>query len=122
MHVAHLLHRSAVQFPDRPLWVTPELTIRYADGARRVNRIANSLLAHGQQRDRVAILAVNRFEHFETYLAALTAGMTATPFNPRAHADELSFMVEDAEPRFFVFSPQFREVVEVLRHRHGCVE
>jgi long-chain acyl-CoA synthetase len=122
MHLAHFLHRSAGQFPQRPLWIAPDLTINYGDGARRINRIANALLAKGQQRDRVAILAVNRFEHFEVYLAALTAGMTATPFNPRAHVDELSFMVGESEPKFFVFSPEFLDAVEALRAKHPCVE
>jgi long-chain acyl-CoA synthetase len=122
MHLAHLLHRSAMQHARRPLWVTPDHTISYAEGARRVNRIANSLLAKGEQRDRVAILAVNRFEHFEVYLAALTAGMTASPFNPKLHIDELSFMVEDSGARFFVFSPDFTEVAEALRSRHPGVE
>jgi len=94
----------------------------YADGARRVNAFANSLLAAGVQRDRVAILSVNRFEHFEAYLAALTAGMTATPLNPKLHVDELSFMVDDSEPRFFVFSPEFVDVAIELRAKHKCVE
>lgn len=122
MHLAHLLHRSAQQFPERPLWITPDLEISYGEGAGRINRIANSLLSKGRQRDRVAILAVNRFEHFEVYLAALTAGMTATPFNPKLHVDELSMMVEDSEPRFFVFSPEYADAVNTLREKHACVE
>lgn len=121
MHLAHLLHRSALNFSGRPLWVTPDVTINYGDGARRINRIAHSLLARGKQRDRVAILAVNRFEHFEVYLAAQTAGMAATPFNPKLHIDELGFMLEDAQPSFFVFSPEFGETARALRLQHPTV-
>ena len=122
MHLAHLLHRSAIQVPRRPLWISPDVTINYSEGARRVNRIANWLLAHGTQRDRVAILAANRFEHFEMYLAALNAGMTATPMSPKLHIDELTYMLEDSEPRFFVFSPELADVASALRARHGCVK
>ncbi|CAB3744127.1 Long-chain-fatty-acid--CoA ligase FadD13 [Paraburkholderia sediminicola] len=122
MDLAHLLHRSAMQFPERPLWVTPETSIPYAEAARRANRIATSLLQGGQQRDRVAILSVNRFEHFEMFLAALNAGMAATPFNPKLHVDELSFMIEDSTPAFFVFSPEFAVTVKTLRARHTCVQ
>ena len=122
MHVAYLLHRSAMQFPTRPLWVAPGLTIPYAEGSKRVNRISHWLLSNGEQRDRVGILAVNRFEHFEVYLGALNAGMTATPFNPRLHADDLGFMIEDSQCRFFVFSPEYAEVARELRTKHPCVE
>jgi long-chain acyl-CoA synthetase len=122
MHVAHLLHRSAMQFPSRPLWIAPGLTIPYAEGAMRINRIARSLLSKGVQRDRVGILSLNRFEHFEIYLSALNAGMTATPFNPRAHADELGFMIEDSQSKFFVFSPEYADLAKELRGKHSCVE
>lgn len=121
MDLAHLFHRAAMDFPERPLWISPATKISYGNGARRINQIAHSLLVRGQQRDRVAILSVNRFEHFEIYLGALTAGMIATPLSPKLHVDELSYMVEDSEPRFFVFSPEFADVAKSLRTRHSCV-
>lgn len=121
MHLAHFVHRSARNFPDRPLWLAPNLMITYADGARRINRLANAFLAKGQQRDRVVIVSSNRFEAFEAYLGALNAGMTATPLNPKLHVDEIGYMLSDSGARFFVFSPEYAEMAEQLRGKHGNV-
>ncbi|GAB3627521.1 AMP-dependent synthetase [Pandoraea terrae] len=122
MHLAHFVYRSARCHPDRPLWITPDITISYEEGLRRINSIAHYLLAKGQQRDRVAIISTNRFEAFEVYLGAQAAGMTPTPLNPKLHADEISFMVSDSGAKFFVFSPEFTEIVQTLRSRHPEVE
>jgi long-chain acyl-CoA synthetase len=121
MHLAHFVERSARNHPQRPLWLTPEVAISYEDGVRRIRSIAHSLLARGEQRDRVAILASNRFEAYEAYLAALAAGMAATPLNPKLHLDEVSFMVEDSGARFFVFSPEFADMARALQARHPDV-
>ncbi|TIP30737.1 MAG: long-chain fatty acid--CoA ligase [Mesorhizobium sp.] len=115
MHVAHLVHRSALRYPDRPLWLGDDFVITYADGAKRLNRIANALLARGKQHDRVAILSSNRFEAYEVYLAAINAGMTAVPLNPKLHAAEHLFMVEDSQARFVIFSPDYQAVIDEIR-------
>jgi acyl-CoA synthetase (AMP-forming)/AMP-acid ligase II len=122
MHLAQFVQRSALHFPEQPLWLAPGLSINYADGSRRTNSIAHSLLSRGKQRDRVAIISSNRFEALEVYLAALAAGMTATPLNPKLHVDEIGFMVEDSGARFFVFSPEFKEEARLLRDEHRQVE
>jgi acyl-CoA synthetase (AMP-forming)/AMP-acid ligase II len=122
MHLAHLLYRSAKHHPEQPLWLTPDASISYADGERRISSIANSLFAKGQQRDRVAIISSNRFEAFEVYLAALAAGMAATPLNPKLHRDEISFMLSDSGARFFVFSPEFAAVARELQPDYPEVE
>lgn len=122
MHLAHFVYRSARNHPDRPLWITPEVTISYADGLHRINSIAHYLLARGKQRDRVAIISTNRFEAFEVYLGAQAAGMTPTPLNPKLHVDEVSFMVSDSGATFFVFSPEFAEIAQTLQSRHPEVK
>jgi long-chain acyl-CoA synthetase len=118
MHLAHFVYRCALNHPANPLWMSPDATISYADGAQRISSIANSLFDGGKQHDRVAIISSNRFEAFEVYLAALAAGMTATPLNPKLHMEELSFMLSDSGARFFVFSPEFADTARELRPRH----
>lgn len=115
MHLAHLLHRSALRYPDRPLWLGAGVNINYKDGVRRINKISNALLGMGSQRDRVVIVSTNRFEAFEAYLAALNAGMTATPLSPKLHASELSLMIADSGARFVIFSPEYAEVISTVR-------
>ncbi|MDI5929684.1 AMP-binding protein [Rhizobium leguminosarum] len=122
MHLAHFVYRSARNHPESSLWLGPGIDINYAEGARRISNIAHNLLTLGAQRDRVAIMSKNRFEAFEIFLGAQAAGMAATPLNPKLHADEVSIMLSDAGARFFVFSPDFLEIAELLRPRHPEVE
>lgn len=122
MHVAHFVHRSAIQFPDRPLWLGEGLNISYRVGSARLNRIANSLLSLGEQRDRVAILSSNRFEAYEIYLAAMNAGMAAVPLNPKVTLAENVFAVKDSGARFLVYSPEYAEILKSGRSEMNDVE
>ncbi len=115
MHVAHLVHRSAQRWPDRPLWLGVDFSISYREGSARLNRIARQLLQRGRPGDRVAILSANRFEAFEIYLAAMNAGMAAVPLNPKLHAKEHAYMIEDSGARFVVYSPEYEEALQTLR-------
>lgn len=121
MHVAHFVHRSALRHPDRPLWIGDGLNISYSEGSLRLNRIANSLLALGEQGDRVAILSANRFEAYEIYLAAMNAGMAAVPLNPKVTLAENVFAITDSGARFVVYSPEYAEVLKSGRAEMGVV-
>ncbi|MBD9641766.1 long-chain-fatty-acid--CoA ligase [Ensifer sp. ENS07] len=114
MNVAHLLVRSATRYPDRPLWVLKDGVITYAEGRRRIDRIATSLLAEGKQHDRVAILTTNRFEGMEIYLAAMHAGMASVPMNPKLHAREYAHILADSGASALVYSSEFVDVVEEI--------
>ena len=86
-----------------------------------MNRISRNLLKRGSPGDRVAILSSNRFEAYEIYLAAMNAGMAATPLNPRLHADEHAFMIADSEAHFVVFSEDYREHLGRVRNSLSTV-
>lgn len=97
MDLAHLLYRSALRFPDNPLWVSLDRpTVTYAEGAQRVSAIANSLLAKVAQGSRVAILSTNRFEGLEVFLATTAAGCAAVTLNPRGHHEDYRHAVSDS--------------------------
>lgn len=118
MNVPHLLVRSALRYPDRPLWMMPDRTMCYGEGKRRIDGIAARLLALGRQRDRVAILCTNRFEGLEIYLAAMHAGMVATPMNPKLHPSEYEYMIRDSGAAFVVYSQEFEEAIGSIS---GCL-
>ncbi len=122
MHVAHLVHRSAQRFPDRPLWLDFDKTITYREGSQRLNQMANALLGLGNQGDRVAILSSNRFEAYEVYLAAMNAGMAAVPLNPKSHQTDHAFVLNDSKARFVVFSPEYSEALNTIRQDLAGVE
>lgn len=114
MNVAHLLVRSAMRYPDRPLWVLKDGAITYREGRRRLDRIAVSLLAEAKQHDRVAILATNRFEGLEIYIAAMHAGMAAVPMNPKLHAREYAHILSDSGASVLVYTSEFADMVEEI--------
>ena len=115
MNVAHFLVRSALRFPQRPLWLMPDRTITYAEGRTRLDAIAGGLLTLGKVGDRVAIVSTNRFEAFEIYLAAMHAGMAATPMNPKLHAKEYEHIILDSGASIVVYSAEFEETMQEIR-------
>lgn len=97
MDLAHLLYRSALRHPDNPLWVSLDRpAVSYADGAKRVSALANSLLARVAQGSRVAILSTNRYEGLEVFLATTAAGCAAVTLNPRGHHEDYRHAAGDS--------------------------
>jgi acyl-CoA synthetase (AMP-forming)/AMP-acid ligase II len=122
VHLAHFLLRSAVRHPDRPLWITPDRTISYREGASRVSRLARSLLDRVEPGDRVAYLMPNRFEGMETFQACASVGLAAVPMNARLHPDEHAFMLQDSGARALVYDETFGEHVGKVREQLETVE
>src|SRR5215831_8650876 len=68
------------------------------DCARRARRLASALGRLGiEDGDRVATLLWNQPEHLELYFAVPLMGAVLHTLNPRLGADELGFIVDDAE-------------------------
>ena len=93
----------------------PDRTITYAEGRTRLDAIAGGLLTLGKVGDRVAIVSTNRFEAFEIYLAAMHAGMAATPMNPKLHAKEYEHIILDSGASIVVYSAEFEETMQEIR-------
>ena len=88
----------------------------FGDCARRARRIAAALAGLGiEPGDPVATLMWNQPEHLEMYLALPSMGAVMHTLNPRLHADELSFIVNDAEDRAIVLDESLLEVFESFR-------
>jgi fatty-acyl-CoA synthase len=70
----------------------------YADFAGRARRLAGALQSLGlQPGDRVATLGWNHYQHLEAYFGIPLAGGVLHTLNLRLHADELAFIVNDAD-------------------------
>ena len=73
----------------------------------RVNRLANALVKRGVERgDRIGILHVNCNQYIETYFAAAKLGAIFVPLNFRAKADELAYMIGNAEVKILFVGEQ----------------
>ena len=77
----------------------PDLIHRYTygDAAGRMMQLANALHRLGvKDGDRVGTLAFSSYRHFELYFATPGIGAVCHTVNPRLHADQLAFVLNDA--------------------------
>jgi fatty-acyl-CoA synthase len=125
MHAADLLSSRAHLTPDRIGLVELETGRRftYADLNERACRLAN-FLRHElgvQPGDRVSILARNSIIYLDLFYGLPKIGAIFAPFNWRLTARELTFMLNDLEPKILLVEPEFVPVVEQMG-AEICVE
>lgn len=83
---------------------TVDKTYTYRELADEVGKTAAALAALGvEPNDRVCILAKNRAEFVTLLFACARLGAIFVPLNWRLTASELTFLVEDAEPKILLF-------------------
>ena len=85
------------------------------DCATRARRLASGLARLGiGDGDRVVTLLWNQTEHLELYFAVPLMGAVLHTLNPRLSADELGFIVNDAEDRAVVVDESLLNVLESM--------
>ena len=91
-------------------------TLTFAQWNARACRLANGLRARGLKRgDRVALLAYNRVEWMEIYVALAKAGLVAVPLNFRLVGPEIRYIAEHCQARAFIVQDTLADRVEALR-------
>ena len=82
----------------------------------RACRLANALTGLGLEKgDRVAVLAHNRVEWMEIYVALAKAGLVAVPVNFRLVAPEIRYIAEHCDARALIVEDVLSDRVEGLR-------
>ena len=95
--VQHLLSEAVRAFPERELIRAPE-GATYADVARRVAAAGEFLERLGVAAgDRVVVVAENRVETLELFLACCVTGALFVPINPHLRGEQLVHQLRDAE-------------------------
>ena len=88
---------------------TPDVRWTFRDFRERVERAARALLASGLQRnERVAVWAANSPDWLVVEFAAAKAGLTLVTVNPTLKAEEVFFILDDADVRALFYMPQVR--------------
>ena len=112
-----LIERNARYFPNREAFVCGDRRLTHAGLAQRSLRLASGLYELGLRRqDRVALLAMNCLEFYETYGAAEVAGYIAAPINYRLAPAEIAYMLRDSTAKILIFEAQYAAVVAALRN------
>jgi len=107
---------SRRRIPDATAVVFGEHRLSFRALTDRASRLAGALarLGVGHQ-DRVSLMATNRLEWFEFYAAAEMYGFVASTVNFRLAAPEVAFIVQDCDPKVFLFERQYADLVASVR-------
>ena len=90
----------------------------YREFNRRANRLANGWRDKWgiQQGDRVGILAKNCGEYLESLFAAAKIGAILVPINIRLAGPELSYIINDSEPRGLIVGEDYVAAISEIKH------
>jgi len=101
--------------PERDCIVFEGKRWTYAQTWGQVNRLANALRKIGAERgDRVGMLQVNCSQYVEAYYASAMIGAIFVPLNFRAKADELRYMIANAEAKILFVGSRYLEMVDAM--------
>jgi malonyl-CoA/methylmalonyl-CoA synthetase len=82
-------------------------TLTFAELDARSNRMARLLAARGVQRgDRLGFFLPNRVEFIDLFLACVKLGVIVVPINILYREREISHILDDAEPKAVVTTPE----------------
>lgn len=108
--------RQARRFADKPLFITDDAVVTYADYDGRGDSLAAGLAGLGVgPGDRVAVLLPNGTEILDTYLGAARRGAVTVPLNPMFTPREIEYVVNNSGARVFVTSAAHAGRVLALR-------
>jgi fatty-acyl-CoA synthase len=103
---------------DAPALIQGERVIAWGEFDARADALGAHLVAKGlSQQAKVAAYLFNGPEYLETYYAAFKAGMAPFNVNYRYGAEELLYLLDNADAEAVVFHASFAEVLEPLRPR-----
>ncbi|MFA5064755.1 MAG: long-chain-fatty-acid--CoA ligase [Dehalococcoidia bacterium] len=112
--VGDLLLNSVNRYPKRNAIVGDDASFTYVEFNRRVNRIANNLLAGGLKKgDRLAILLMNCYQFVELIMACAKSGIIMVPVNWRFQAPEIKYVVENSDACAMIMGEEFIPTMEI---------
>lgn len=115
-HLGQILTGHARLRPNAPAVSDLDRQMSYSQWNARTCRLANALTGLGLSKgDRVAVLAHNRIEWAEIYVAAAKAGLVIVPVNFRLTAPETAFIVNDSGARALIVEDTLVPVIETAR-------
>ena len=116
LNLGEIVGAHARLSPDKIAARDSRRAITFAQWNARACRLANALLGLGLQKgDRVALLAHNRLEWMEIYVALAKAGLVAVPINFRLVGSEISYIAEHCGARAFIVEDELIDSVEGIR-------
>jgi fatty-acyl-CoA synthase len=109
----NFLHRRALVMADRTAVVHGDRRYTYAQFGERAGRLASALRAAGVEKgDRVAVLAPNSPAILEAHYGVPAAGAILVAINTRLSKGEVSYILEDSEPKVVIVDHELAHLVD----------
>ncbi|TCP20876.1 fatty-acyl-CoA synthase [Scopulibacillus darangshiensis] len=118
--IGQLFEQTVQKYPEREALVDTRLDKRWTfrEWNEVVNRLANALLEAGVKKgDRVSTYLYNTSEMGTILFACAKIGAVFNPINFRLKADELSYILNNAEPKIIFFEEAL--TAQVTQARNG---
>lgn len=109
-----LINRNAVAYSDHLCWkeVDDGREVTFAGYKKEIESLATGLLEAGVEKgDRIGVVGKNSYEFFLIYGAAAALGAIVLPINWRLSAGEISYNLNDCEPKIVFVDEEFQETV-----------
>ena len=122
-HLANLFETVADAYPDRAAIIAchenrPEDRVTWGELDARASRIASLLVASGlKPQSKFGIYMRNRAEYIEAHLAGFKARMVPINVNYRYQAEELVYLLDNADAEALFFQAEFQPRIEEIRSR-----
>jgi acyl-CoA synthetase (AMP-forming)/AMP-acid ligase II len=101
--------------PERDCMVFEGKRWTYAQLNERVNQLVNALVKMGVEKgDRIGILHVNCSQYIEIYYASAKIGAIFVPLNFRSQAEELAYMIGNAEVKVLFVGARYLDLVNTI--------
>ncbi|RJR48232.1 MAG: long-chain-fatty-acid--CoA ligase [Desulfobacteraceae bacterium] len=116
MNTAAWIRKWALLAPERVALTDDARTLTYRELNRRINRLANLLIAKGVRKgDRVAALLQNSAPFLEIFFAVSQIGSIFVPLNFRLAPREITFEINDCKAETFFFDQTFIPMLQEIR-------
>jgi acyl-CoA synthetase (AMP-forming)/AMP-acid ligase II len=115
MNTTDFLSIATAICPERNVVVFEGRRWTYARTNERINSLAHALAKTGVRKgDRIGMLQVNCNQYVESYFAAATLGAIFVPLNFRTKADELGYMLGNAEAKILLVGSRYLDMIDTL--------
>lgn len=118
MPIGEWIQRNAKRYPDKTAILFEGNIYTFKEFEQRVNRLCNALISIGIKKGhRVAVLLDNCNQFVEAHGACAKGGFVLVPLNTMLNAEELAYIVNNAETAAMIFDAKYLKVVESLRSK-----
>jgi long-chain acyl-CoA synthetase len=124
LNIFQKMEAHALRDPEKTAVVAEGERISYGEFLARVNRLAGALHGLGLKKgDRLALLMNNCPEFVISFYAAMKLGLITVSLNVMYKQDEVSYILDHAQPRGLIVHEDFLTVVDGIENaRQGCLQ